>query len=43
MVFNCIVMAIVKNYPKRIVSHLHPLADSLGVIRGGHFKETTSL
>lgn len=43
MVFNCIVWAIVKNYPKRIVSHLYPLADPLGVIRAGQFKETTSL
>lgn len=43
MVFNCIVWAIVKNHPNRIVSHLYPLADSLGVIRGGQFKEATSL
>lgn len=42
MVFNWIVLAIVKNYRKRIVSHLYPLADSLRVIRGGQFKENPS-
>lgn len=42
MIFNCNVLAIVKNYSKRIVSHLYPLTDALGVVRGGQFKETPS-